>query len=53
MALLKKLINSFIERKNDTLSLVHTMLVNMLVVLWMVMQEQLATSVHTSEDYAS
>ncbi len=35
------------------LSLVHTVLVNMLVVLRMVTQEQLATSVHASEDYAS
>ncbi len=34
-------------------SLVHTMPVNMLVVLLMVTQEQLATSVHASEDYAS
>ncbi len=37
----------------DGLSLVHTMLVIMLVVLRMVMQEQLAIFVHASEDYAS
>ncbi len=35
------------------LSLVHTMLVIMLVVLRMVTQEQLATFVHVSKDYAS
>ncbi len=35
------------------LSLVHTMLVNMLVILWMVTQEQLARFVHAGEDYAT
>ncbi len=36
-----------------TISLVHTMLLIMLVVLRMVTQEQLATFVHASKDFAS
>ncbi len=40
-------------REKKFSSLVHTMLIIMLVVLRMVAQEQLATFVHASENYAS
>ncbi len=43
----------FSSSPTSMISLVHTMLVIMLVVLQMVTQEQLATFVHASEDYAS